>query len=169
MIFEKATSDDALLLERAMREIRADMDDPTMYVIDIADDIRRYIDGRHGFALLAKEDEELAGYFIFRFPKPDEDGHLGDYLTLSTEQKKQVVYMDSAGVFPKYRGQGLQGKLLRKGEALLKETSYTTALATVSPENPASLHTLLKNGFEIITTAEKYGGLMRHVLYKKLV
>ena len=75
--------------------------------------------------------------------------------------------MDSAGVFQNFRGQGLQGRLLRAGEELLKDTKYQTALSTISPDNTASLNTLLRDGFEIITTTEKYGGLIRHVLYKK--
>lgn len=168
MIFRKADRNDAELLAASMRTIRSNMEDPSMYVIDIAEDIRQYIDGIHGFALLALENETLAGYFIFRFPDIDEPGHLGDYLSLSDTEKEHVVYMDSAGVFPAFRGQGLQGKLLRKGEEMLKTTKYTVGLATVSPNNPASLNTLLKDGFEIITTTEKYGGLTRHVLYKQL-
>lgn len=169
MIFRKANLNDAELLADSMREIRNSMDDPTMYVIDIAEDIRHYIDGIHGFALLAEEGAELAGYFIFRFPDIDEDGHLGDYLNLSNEEKRNVVYMDSAGVFPKFRGQGLQGQLLRAGEEILKDMPYTIALATVSPDNPSSLNTVMKNGFEIVTTTEKYGGLIRHVLHKELL
>lgn len=168
MIFRKADINDAELLASSMKEIRSNMEDPSMYVIDIAEDIRHYIDGIHGFALLALEENTLAGYFIFRFPDIDEPEHLGDYLQLTDAEKKHVVYMDSAGVFPEFRGQGLQGKLLRAGEELLKGTKYTIALATVSPNNPASLHTLLKDEFKILTTAEKYGGLIRHILHKQL-
>lgn len=168
MIFEKATTKDAPLLANAMQQIRASMDDPTMYVIDTEEDIRNWIDEIHGFALLAKENEELAGFFIFRYPDIEEEDHLGAYLNLDEAQKKSVVYMDSTAVFPKFRGQGLQKQLLLKGEHVLRGTSYTTALATVSPDNPASLHTLLNAGFQIIATVPKYGGLLRHVLYKDL-
>ena len=143
MIFEKATAKDAPLLANAMQQIRASMDDPTMYVIDTEEDIRYSIDGIHGFALLAKEDTELAGFFIFRYPDIEEKDHLGVHLNLDDAQKKFVVYMDSAAVFPKFRGQGLQKQLLLEGEKILRNTSYRTALATVSPNNPASLNTLL--------------------------
>lgn len=168
MIFEKATTKDAPLLANAMRQIRASMADPTMYVIDTEDDIRHSIDGIHGFALLAKEEEELAGFFIFRYPDIEEEDHLGAYLNLDETEKKSVVYMDSVAVFPKFRGQGLQKQLLLEGEKILRDTSYSTALATVSPDNPASLNTLLGAGFQIIATAPKYSGLLRHVLYKDL-
>ena len=114
-----------------------------MYVIETEEDIRYSIDGIHGFALLAKEDTELAGFFIFRYPEIEEKDHLGVHLNLDDAQKKFVVYMDSAAVFPKFRGQGLQKQLLLEGEKILRNTSYRTALATVSPNNPASLNTLL--------------------------
>lgn len=168
MIFRKANRNDAELLAASMKKIRSDMDDPSIYVIDEAEELEKYIDGEHGFALLAEEKNMLAGYFVFRFPDINEPEHLGDYLNLTSEEKEHVVYMDSAGVFQNFRGQGLQGRLLRAGEELLKDTKYHTALSTISPDNPASLNTLLRDGFEIITTTEKYGGLIRHVLYKKL-
>ena len=87
MIFEKATAKDAPLLANAMQQIRASMDDPTMYVIDTEEDIRYSIDGIHGFALLAKEDTELAGFFIFRYPDIEEKDHLGVHLNLDDVQK----------------------------------------------------------------------------------
>ena len=168
MILKKATKDDAAFIADSMKKIRSKMENPTMYVIDEAKDLETYIDVTHGFALLAMEGTTLSGYFVFRFPDVDEPEHLGDYLHLTNEEKEHVVYMDSAGVFPEFRGQGLQGKLLRAGEELLKSSKYTIALATISPDNPASLNTLLKNGFHILTTTEKYGGLVRHVLHKQL-
>lgn len=168
MIFRKADIKDAKLIADSMKEIRSNMKNPSMYVIDSEEDLRYYIDGTHGFALLAFEEETLAGFFIFRFPDLNETDHLGEYLQLSDVEKEHVVYMDSAAVFPAFRGQGLQGKLLRKGEEMLKDTDYTIALATIAPDNPASLNTLLKDGFEIITTTEKYGGLIRHILHKQL-
>lgn len=168
MIFETATPKDARLIADSMKQIRAGMEDPSMYIIDTEDDILHSIDGEHGFAVLAKEEGELAGFFLFRYPDVHEEDHLGAYLNLTEDQKKKVVYMDSAAVFPKFRGQGLQRQLLLEGEKRLKQTPYTIALATVSPKNPASLNTLLKNGFRIIATAEKYGGVLRHILHKDL-
>ena len=168
MIFKKATKNDAKFIADSMRQIHSQMENPTLYVIDEANDLEKYIDGTHGFALLAMEGTTLAGYFVFRFPDIDEEEHLGDYLHLTNEEKGSVVYMDSAGVFPEFRGQGLQGKLLRAGEELLADTNYRIALATIAPDNPASLYTLQKDGFQIIATTKKYGGLTRHVLYKRL-
>ncbi len=168
MIFRKAISTDAQFLSEAMQKIQSAMWDPSLYVIDSLEDIQQSIDGVHGFGLLAYENEIPVGYFIFRFPDPEENDHLGDYLHLTKEEKKHVVYMDSTGVFPQFRSHGIQGKLLSAGEALLKNTPYSIAMCTVSPDNPASLHTFTKHGYQIIATAKKYGGFLRHILYKSL-
>ena len=45
MIFRKANRNDAELLAASMKKIRSDMDDPSMYVIDEAEEIEKYIDG----------------------------------------------------------------------------------------------------------------------------
>lgn len=72
MIFRKANRNDAELLAASMKKIHSDMDDPSMYVIDEAEELEKYIDGEHGFALLAEEKNMLAGYFVFRFPDINE-------------------------------------------------------------------------------------------------
>lgn len=91
MIFRKADIKDAKLIADSMKEIRSNMKNPSMYVIDSEEDLRYYIDGTHGFALLAFEEETLAGFFIFRFPDVNETDHLGEYLQLSDVEKEHVV------------------------------------------------------------------------------
>lgn len=168
MIFKKAKVSDAARIADAMKKIHALLDDPDLYVTDTEEDLRTFIDGTHGFALLAMEEDAMAGYFIIRFPETDEDHHLGDFIGLEEEEKKLVVYMDSSGVFPEFRGQRLQNRMLTECERILAETPYRHALSTISPDNPASLQSLIRNGFEVVKTVSIYGGLTRNILYKDL-
>lgn len=168
MIFKKATPDDAHLIAQTMIKIHENMENKDLYVIDSEEFIRKSIDGIRGFGLLAMDNNTLAGYFIVRFPAFDEEDHLGDYIGLDIEQKKLSVYMDSAAVLPEYRGQHLQNHMLTECENILKGTPYKYALSTISPENSASLRSLIKNGFEVVKTAKLYAGLERNILYKEI-
>ena len=168
MIFKQADVSDAGTIADAMVQIRENLEDKQLYVIDTKEDIQYSLDGIHGFGLLALNEKRLAGYFVFRYPDVNEADHLSVYSQLDDVQKQCVVYMDSVGVLPEFRGLGIQDRLLKAGEAYLAHTKYSHAFATVSPDNPASLRNFQKNGYKILATAEKYGGLMRHILYKKL-
>ena len=168
MIFKKATVNDANLISNAMKKIYEKMENKDLYVIDTEDFIKNSIDGIHGFAILAMENNALAGYFIVRFPAFDEEDHLGDHIGFNIEQKKLSVYMDSAAVLPEFRGQSLQNRMLKECEKELANTHYKYALSTISPDNHASLHSLIKNGFKIVKTTKLYGGLERNILYKKI-
>ena len=168
MIFKKATTNDAHLIAETMKHIKENMENKDLYVIDSEEFVKESIDGVHGFALLAMEGDILAGYFIVRYPEVDEEDHLGDYIGLNTRQKELSVYMDSAAVLPAFRGQGLQNRMLTECEHILENTPYKYALSTISPENHASLHSLIKNGFKVKKTAKLYGGLKRNILYKEL-
>ena len=168
MIFKKAAANDAKLISTTMKKIYEELENKDLYVIDTEDFIRQSIDGIHGFAILALEDNTLAGYFIVRYPEFDEEDHLGDYIGFNTDKKKLSVYMDSAAVLPEFRGRNLQNRMLNECEKILADTPYKYALSTISPDNTASLRSLTKNGFKILKTAKLYGGLERNILYKKI-
>ena len=168
MIFKKATIQDVPTIASTMQTIYTQLDNKDLYIIDDEEFIYETLHHHKGFTIMAMDENILAGYFIIRFPNPDEQEHLGDFLGFTQQQKEQCVYFDSAAVLPEYRHQGLQSRMLQECEKHLAHTSYHHALATVSPDNPASLHSLLKNNFQIITTTKLYNGRSRHVLYKEL-
>lgn len=167
IIFRKAHLNDAEKIMYAIEAIASSMPDPSLCVMPDWQELLDYINEENGFTLLAMDGEQIAGYFVFLYPKPEED-YLGCYLSLNEDEQNQLVYMELAGVVPAYQGQGLQKKMLAEGERLLKETSRKIAMSTVSPNNPASLTSMLKGGFQIAATAPIYGDLIRHVLYKYL-
>lgn len=177
-----------------MNEIKAGMEHPEWYVTDQRPWVERHLE-QEGFILVAERDaEELAGFFIVDFPakrsckaEPQNTGttagaagtgsgavpndapgeNLGIEIRLNEQELNLVAHMDSAAVSPKYRGYHLQSILLEAVERELEDRPEQYFLCTVHPDNHASLHTMQRHGYVIVATKEKYGGLRRHVLYKK--
>ena len=79
-----------------------------------------------------------------------------------------VLHMDSASVLPEHRGHGLEYRMIAYAETLVDISKYYYSFATVAPENTASLKSLEKNGYQVMVTKEKYGGVMRCVMMKAL-
>lgn len=71
---------------------------------------------------------------------------------------------DAVMVLPQWRGYGLQKILLEQCLSLAKTKNIKYIAATVSPDNSHSLNNFIRFGFEIVSTSEKYGGLVRHLL-----
>ena len=71
-------------------------------------------------------------------------------LRFLSEQKAQTVIMDSAVVFKKFRGNGLQGKMLAFCLDYLKGKGYHYYMCTIHPDNQYSLHNMQGGGFEIV-------------------
>ena len=87
--------------------------------------------------------------------------NLGSVLGYKSEQ---AYTFDAVMVLPRWRGHGLQSSLLRQCMEIAQEARVARIVATVSPDNKYSLANFKKLGFEIVTTSEKYGGLIRHIV-----
>lgn len=97
-----------------------------------------------------------------------QEDNLGRDIDLDEDKLKQGVHMDSAVVLPEYRGMALQSKMLKYAEEYIDKNKCKYFIATVSPENPASYKSLEKNGYQLMVTKEKYGGLMRRIYLKEV-
>ena len=97
------------------------------------------------------------------------DENLGyDIFPKDTNALEKVLHMDSSTVLPEHRGHGLEAKMIAYAESLVDTSKYHYSFATVAPDNPASLKSLERNGYQVMVTKEKYGGLMRCVMMKTL-
>ena len=122
-------------------------------------------------------EEENLGYDVFAAPGkvknltqkstflPTDESTIG----LTPDNLKRVLHMDSASVLPEHRGHGLESKMIAFAETLVDTSKYCYSFATVAPENTASLRSLKRNGYTIMTTKEKYDGYVRCVMMKELV
>ena len=71
-------------------------------------------------------------------------------------------------VRPNYRGNGLQRLLILELEKYAKKSGFTYLSTTVSPNNPWSLTNCKKCGYKEVKILQKYGGLTRVLLAKKI-
>ncbi len=170
-IIRKAGSEDLDGIVSLMEQVKSGMSHDDWYVTDPKERIALHLD-KEGFIIAAETEQgELAGFFMVDFPgRREEDPlneNLGRELPLSEEELLLVAHMDSAAVHPDYRGHHLQDRMLKAIEAELRSDPAEYYLCTVHPDNHSSLNTMRRNGYVIIKTKEKYGGMRRHVLFKK--
>lgn len=109
--------------------------------------------------------QEIVAAFIVCFPGNQEE-NLGYDLHLPERERLKVAHMETVIVQPRYRGSGLQQRLVKAAEQELEKTRYRYLMCTVHPENHYSLNNMLFCGYRIMLTREKYGGVLRHVLCK---
>ncbi len=162
----RAVPGDAGQIWEVMEQAVQTMENEEWFVPDDKKWIEDHIE-RQGFTMVAEAEKgEIAAFFIVAFPGDDE-GNLGRELRLGQDQLLLSAHMDSAAVRPEYRGNHLQGRLLEAAERELCLFPHEYLLCTVHPDNHASLNTMLRHGYVIVATKEKYHGRLRHILYKK--
>ena len=71
-------------------------------------------------------------------------------------------------VRPDYRGNGIQQLLIVRLEQSARESGFKWISVTVSPDNPWSLNNCKACGYTEVKRLEKYGGLVRVLLAKKI-
>lgn len=94
--------------------------------------------------------------------------NLGVHLGYDEARLRRCATCDSVFVLPQFRGYGLQSIFLRLWDEAALGFGCTEELATVSPDNLASLRNLRANGFEIFDEKVMYTGVRRYIVGKKL-
>ena len=161
-----AKNSDVETLDALMQKVNRSIEDKAVFSADDLESIQRHIE-EEGRIVAAYDGDKLVSFFMLRYPKAASD-NLGLDLGYEKEDLNLVAHMESIVVDFDYRGHGLQQILMAKGEEIAVSEGYKHLLCTVSPDNPYSLNNALKRGFKIVKTKEKYGGFMRHILYKKV-
>lgn len=150
-----------------MEQVRDTIANQEWFVADDRDYIRRHIDGNAGFTVVAgTKDGRIAAFFTIDYPGTRAD-NLGYDIGLPAEECLRTAHMDTVGVLPEYRGNHLMARLLELAETVLSKTGYRHLMCTIHPDNRYSLDNMKSHGYEIMATKEKYGGFMRHILYKQ--
>lgn len=166
VVFRQAVCEDLDKLDEILIRTSAEVNDPEVFVTDDRAYLSRHI-AEDGFILIALVSEEAAGFLLVDFPDGG-DADLAHDLGWESARRLLGAHMDIACVLPEYRGFGLQKRLLRESEGILLSMGYRYALATVYPDNQPSVRSLLSSGYVIGATGLKYGGVLRHTVWKEL-
>ena len=150
-----------------MYEAQNDKTHPDWFVSDDEEYVRAHMK-EHGFVIVAQctDTDQIAGFFLVKYPEDEEN--LGHYLEFNEEQLSHVAVMDSAAVGGRYRGNGLQGRMLETAEKLLDKNRFYYLMCTIHPDNKFSRHNMESHGYKVQKTALCYGGLPRCILLKDL-
>ena len=122
-----------------------------------------------GFTLKATSDSDgaIAAFFTVRYPKLDSD-NCGFDLDFTDEVLLKTAHMETCVVHPDYRGNHLETRHMECAIEILKTTDYCHLLGTVHPDNIPSVKAFLNNKFHVAKTLKKYGGKLRHIMYRTL-
>lgn len=165
----RARCEDAGEVADVIRKVFQKMEHREWYVADNEEYVREKLLDHTGMVWKAveKESGELAGVFMMTFPGYGEE-NLGWDLGFDREQCLKTTHMESAAVLPAYRGNHLQQRLMEIAEAEAKKRGYRYLLCTIHPDNLYSKKNALRQGYQVMATKEKYGGLLRDILMKRL-
>ena len=163
-----ATLYDAYTIWQIMDTCAQAMEHKEHFICDDLDYVKDILSGQ-GFAVVACDtDGNIVGNLLVKYPGLDEENLGYDVFPKNADALTKVLHMDSASVLPEHRGYGLESRMITYAESLIDISKYRYSFATVSPENLASLKSLERNGYQVMVTKEKYGGLIRCVMMKIL-
>lgn len=174
LTIQKAKLSDTPMIVTLMQEAFSLLPDSSWYVADDEDFVYRHII-KSGFVLNGFWEDAIAGFLMVRIPREEED-NLGYSLISKWEIQNlnptfellKTAHIESTAVRPIFRGHQIQKQLIAEAVTILKRQNFHHLMATVHPDNKASLISFQKNDFQIISTVKKYGGLNRHILYRPL-
>lgn len=164
-----ATPPDYPSIARLIQTVWQALDQKSWFAADNDDYTLHMLESGQGLAFKAVDEasQTLAGIFMLVFPGLSEE-NLGRDINLSETDLLKVAHMDSVAVLPQYRGHGLQNKLMQAAEAEARQRGYRYLMCTVHPDNHYSKNNVLKQGYHVIATKEKYGGYTRNILLKEI-
>jgi hypothetical protein len=112
-------------------------------------------------------DDAIVAYAAVSFPGNDPD-NLGRDLPLPEAELRHVANYEGSAVHPNCRGNKFQKLMtnVRHRYALLHDRYHI--LGTVSPFNPVSLQNFLELGCRVKNIKQKYGGMLRLIIYRDL-
>lgn len=176
-----ATLEDAEKIYEIMVDASRTLEHKEHFICDDLNYVRTLLE-QDGFGIVACDTSgNVVGNLLVKYPGITEE-NLGydifpDYFSSQNyptntnfleRELQKVVHMDSASVLSNHRGHHLESHMLAFAESLIDTHKYLYAFATVAPANTASLKSLMRNGYQTMVTKEKYGGVLRCIMMKRL-
>ena len=149
-----------------LETVRQGMTHKEWFYLDPPEFVREQMKNGKMRLWVAVDEDQIAGALDILIPEEAEYNY-GYDLGFDMDSLLRVVNMDSAAVYPQYRGQGIQKRLLEMAEEEIRGMGNRILLCTVHPDNQFSLQNVLKQGYTIQKRMEKYGSV-RYLLRKDL-
>lgn len=130
---------------RKVRLLRVNAEDPAVWAMLVNLDSACFLQSappltdNEGQWWVAKVGDDTAGYCAIR----------------ESASSKEGAYLSRCGVLPRFRGKGLQKKMLRIRIAHARRTGFKY-IVTDTCDNPASGNSLIACGFRMITPSYKW-------------
>ena len=162
-----ANENDVSRILEIMKEAYDNLENKAWYYIDKTyntDWVRSHLSDE-GFAVVTEDEyDNIVGFLIVRIPRNNED-NLGVGVVTDTDN---VAHMETTAVSLGSRGYSLMCRMIEEAESLLAP-NYTHLMATVHPNNYASIGSFVKCGYKLISENDnKYGvDLPRCILLKE--
>ncbi|GLC81838.1 GNAT family N-acetyltransferase [Lacrimispora brassicae] len=168
-LIERAVHEDYQIMTDVIQSVWQQIERKDWFVADDSEYTCRILKEGNGIGYKAfeKDSGALAGVFIAALPGKREE-NLGRDMGLSEEELGKVAHMESVAIFPEYRGNGLQYRLMKTAEEELRRLGCRYLMCTVHPENRFSRDNMIRQGYQVVLTKEKYGGYLRDILLKEL-
>lgn len=144
-------------------EIIASLDNKNIYRANTDEFARNCIYQTKGFCTGCFVNQTLVAYCMTYIPKGSPK-NLGLDMKLSKQLLPKVAHLDSIGVKPNFRGNGIQQICIRINNNISLQQGYPLLFTTVHPNNIASLRSFTKIEWMIVKIKKKYGGKWRCIL-----
>lgn len=164
---KQAVPADGQAIGDLIQAVWAGMDHKEWYVPDDGPHITALLEEGKAIAFLAlgETDGVLAGAFLAVLPGRSQE-NLGREYGLSEEELDLAAHMDSAAVRDRFRGFGLQRRLMEVTEEALAAKGIRYLFCTAHPENTYSQNNICSLGYEAFLQKEMYGGYRRDLFIK---
>lgn len=160
-IYRKCTESDLTAILKLQEEAFQYLDDQSMLRRNTSETLQSCLREPH-YTLGAYDHDKLAAFSIL-YDGKDTAENLGRELYLQSDELRTCVNLKLVIVSVKYRGRGLQKKLMDQLLQTAEERGYNIVCATVSPQNIYSIENFKACGFQYVKIVEKYGGLKRNI------
>ena len=165
---KEATINDIDEIIQLKKDVWDKLENKEWYVIDGTDNnfLKQEIEN-NGLVLNAVCNNKIVGFLIYHKNLNEEQTIIKK---LHYENKiNQCIELSNGAVDSCFRGMHLYAKMALKGEEIIRERyNKKYILATVHPDNKASLKSLLQLDFQIICKTKMYGNLDRCIIQKDI-
>ena len=168
ILIEEATINDIDKIIKLKQEVWDKLENKDWYIIDSINQewLKKRLENS-GIIIKAVDKNKIVGFLIINNSLKKEKDIIKK---VNLEEQTDIcIELSNGAVDSAYRGNHLYIKMIQKAEKIIKSRYHKKyILATVHPDNIASLNSILKIGYEVKCRTKMYGDLDRYIVIKEL-